>query len=358
MSPAALYRTRPVMIAVGVDAWNLTGDHRGIGRYVRALLGEWRAAFTDRVSVTLVVPEWHTWTAAGRYRAEAGGAYPVRSRHLHGRSNLDVLWFPFNGPSWNGFSLPSVATLHDASTFVRPEYTETDRATFRRAARRCRTIITDSEFSKAELVRELRLEPSRVAAIPLGIGTPLPVQPVALDVAAFGRFALFVGENDPRKGLDTVIEALTRLQGAGISIPLVVAGTSTLRSRALTASAHCRLHALGHVDDATLAALYRACAVSVYPSHYEGFGLPVLEAMNYGAPVVASAAAGIPEAGGVAPLYVPAGDAPALAQALRRVTGDEALARAMRERGYARVREMPWRKTAERTLAVLETAAQ
>ena len=346
------------MIAVGVDAWNLMGDHRGIGRYVRAVLTEWRTGFANRVGVTLIVPEWHTWTVAGRYRTEAGGEYPVRSRHLHGRCDLDVLWYPFNGPSWDGFSVPSVATLHDASTFVRPEYTESDRATFRRAARRCGTIVTDSEFSKTELVRELHLDPARVEAIPLGIGAPLPVQPVALDVAAFGRFALFVGENDPRKGLDTLIEALTRLQGAGISIPLVVAGASTLRSRALIERARCRLHALGHVDDPTLAALYRACAVSVYPSHYEGFGLPVLEAMNYGAPVIASAAAGIPEAGGDAPVYVPANDAPALAQAVRRVTGDETLAQAMRERGFARVREMPWRKTAERTLAVLEAAAR
>ncbi|HEX5273865.1 MAG TPA: glycosyltransferase family 1 protein [Candidatus Rubrimentiphilum sp.] len=346
------------MIAVGVDAWNLTGDHRGIGRYVRALLGEWRGAFPDRISVTLIVPEWHTWTAGRRYRAEAGGGYPVRSRHLHGRADLDVLWFPFNGPSWERFSLPSVATLHDASTFVRPEYTEADRATFRRAARLCGTIITDSEFSKMELVRELHVEPSRIAAIPLGIGAPLPEAPVALDVAPFGRFALFVGENDPRKGLDTLIEALTILQGEGVSIPLVVAGTSTIPSRALIEHARCRLYALGHVDDPTLAALYRACAVSVYPSHYEGFGLPVLEAMNYGAPVIASSAAGIPEAGGDAPVYVPPADAAALAQALRRVTGDEALANAMRDRGYARVREMPWRKTAERTLAVLESAAR
>lgn len=346
------------MIAVGVDAWNLTGDHRGIGRYVRALLAEWQNAFADRIAITLVVPEWHTWTVARRYRTEAGGDYPVRSRHLHGRCALDVLWFPFNGPSWDGFSLPSVATLHDASTFVRPEYIEADRATFRRAARRCDTIVTDSEFSKTELARELHLAPERIVAIPLGINPPFPVLSVPLEVEAFGRFVLFVGENDPRKGLDTLIEALTRLQGEGMTIPLVVAGTSTMRSRALIEDARCSLHALGHVDDATLAALYRACAVFVYPSHYEGFGLPVLEAMSYGAPVIASSAAGIPEAGGDAALYVPPGDATALAQAIRRVIGDESLARAMRERGYARALEMPWRKTAERTLEVFEETAR
>jgi glycosyltransferase involved in cell wall biosynthesis len=346
------------MIAVGVDAWNLTGDHRGIGRYVRALLAEWRNAFADRIEVKLIVPEWHTWTVARRYRAEAGSGYPVCSRHLHGRCNLDVLWFPFNGPSWDGFSLPSVATLHDASTFVRPEYVEADRTTFRLAAKRCQAIVTDSEFSKTELERELQIEPSRVVAIPLGIDSPLPARRVPLEVDAFGRFILFVGETDPRKGLDTLIEALARLQGAGISIPLVVAGTPTPNARAMIDRAHVRVHTLGHVDDPTLAALYRACAVFVYPSHYEGFGLPVLEAMSYGAPVIASSAAGIPEAGGDAPVYVPAGDAPALAHALRRVTGDETYAAQLRERGYARARDMPWRTTAERTLAVLEAAAR
>jgi glycosyltransferase involved in cell wall biosynthesis len=253
-----------------------------------------------------------------------------------------VLWFPFNGPSWTEFSLPAVATLHDASTFVLPGFDDTARATFRLAAERCRQIVTDSEFSKIELMRELHLPESRVTAIPLGVGAPLPEKAVELPAGASGRFALFVGENDPRKGLDTLRQASDRLVAGGLTIPLVIAGKNS---------------PLGHVDDATLAALYRACALFVYPSAYEGFGLPVLEAMNYGAPVVASSAAAIPEAGGDAPLYVPPGDAAALAEALKRVWNDRELAAQMRERGYARVREMSWRHTAERTLEVLESAA-
>ncbi len=331
------------MIRVGVDAWNLPGDHRGIGRYVRALLNEWQSAFADRIDPVLIVPEWHTWTVARQYRAEAGGRrYAVRSRRHHGRAKLDVLWFPFNGPSWTESSLPSVATLHDASTFVLPGFDEAARATFRLAAERCEQIITDSQFSKIELMRELHLPDSRVTAIPLGIGAPLPELPAELPAGAAGRFALFVGESDPRKGLDTLREALDKLAGEGITIPLVIAGKNS---------------ALGHVDDAALAALYRACTVFVYPSRYEGFGLPVLEAMNYGAAVIASSAAAIPEAGGDAALYVPPGDAAALAEALRRVWNDQDLAAQMRERGYARVREMSWRRTAERTLEVLESAA-
>jgi glycosyltransferase involved in cell wall biosynthesis len=346
------------MIEVGVDAWNLTGDRRGIGRYVRALLREWRHAFADRISVTLVVPPWHSWTVTSRYRAEAGARYPVCSRAFYRRRNFDVMWFPFNGPSWDGFAFPSVATLHDDSTFVLPEYSDADRATFRLAAERCDRIVTDSSFSKSELVRELRVEPSRVTAIPLGIGPPLPDRAIEPEIARLGRFALFVGENDPRKGLDTLVDALSQLQNEDLRIPLVVAGAPVASSAGILDRARCRVHALGHVDDRTLAGLYRACAVFVYPSRYEGFGLPVLEAMSYGAPVIASSAAGIPEAGGDAPMYFPSGDAAALARALKAVTQDPATAAILRERGYDRVKAMPWRTTAERTLCVFEEAAR
>ncbi len=288
-----------------------------------------------------------------------GRDYHVRSRRFHRRDELDLLWFPFNGPSWTQFSLPSVATLHDASTFVLPGFDDAARATFRLAAERCDHIVTDSEFSKIELLRELKLAQSRITNIPLGIGAPLPIRPVQLDVTAFGRFALFVGDKDPRKGLDTLSEALAQLESEGIAIPLVIAGNPSMLLGANTVSTKgSSVHAVGHVDDTTLAALYRACAVFVYPSRYEGFGLPVLEAMSYGAPVVASSAAAIPEASGDAAIYISPGDAGALAEALRRIWGDQELAARMRERGYARVREMSWRRTAERTLNVFESVVR
>lgn len=338
------------MIRVGVDAWNLPGDHRGIGRYVRALLDEWDRGFAQRIIPTLIVPEWHTWTVARTYRAEVKGRdYPVRSRRYHRRAELDMLWFPFNGPSWTQFSLPSVATLHDASTFVLPGFGEATRATFLLAAERCDHIVTDSEFSKIELIRELHFPPSRVTAIPLGIGTALPAEPISLDVGAWGSFVLFVGENEERKGLDTLDQALGKLDSEGLTLTLAVAGKP---SPSLRSSVPVR--AVGHVNDATLAALYRSCAVFVYPSRYEGFGLPVLEAMSYGAPVIASSAAAIPEAGGEAAIYVPPGDPGALAEAIRRVLSDQELVARMRERGFARAREMSWRRTAEQTLELFE----
>src|SRR5262249_22944461 len=83
-------------IALGVDAWNLPGDHRGIGRYLRAILREWRQWASDRVEVTLIVPEWHTWTVRGRYLREVDRArYRVVSRRLHARAGLDWLLVSF-----------------------------------------------------------------------------------------------------------------------------------------------------------------------------------------------------------------------------------------------------------------------
>jgi glycosyltransferase involved in cell wall biosynthesis len=111
----------------------------------------------------------------------------------------------------------------------------------------------------------------------------------------------------------------------------------------------------GEVSDARLAALYRGAAAFVFPSLYEGFGLPVLEAMAYGTPVIASDAASVPEAGGNAALYFPAADAHALAAQITRVLTDSALASDLRARGFSRAAEMTWDACAENTLAAIES---
>ena len=103
-----------------------------------------------------------------------------------------------------------------------------------------------------------------------------------------------------------------------------------------------------------LAALYRGCALLAFPSRYEGFGLPVLEAMSYGAPVVASNASSVPEAGGDAAYYVPANDETLLAAAILRVADDAAFAGELRRRGPLRAAQFTWVGTAAQTLAVIE----
>ena len=338
------------MIRVGVDAWNLPNDRRGIGRYLRALLGCLRDEHAATVACTLVVPEWPTWMIAPRYQRElTGGSLPVVSRRAARGARFDVLWFPFNGPSWDTFRGPSIATLHDASNFVLPGFGDAARATFRRAAERCDVIVTDSNFSRDELVRVLPLDAARVRVVLPGVA-PLPAGTPTLDVNALGCFLLFVGETDLRKGIDTFFAATRLLGERGIDATCVVVGRIV---GTLPRESGVRVLALGHVDDATLAALYGACAAFVYPSRYEGFGLPVLEAMSAGAPVVASGGSSIPEAGGEAALYAPPGDAAAFADALERILRDPLLADALRARGRQRAQTMTWSRAARALVDVL-----
>lgn len=336
------------MLRVGLDAWNLGRDRRGIGRYVGAILDAWARETPRSVEVALIVPEWHTWTVARRYR-RAAGRMPARvvSRRGYRRARPDVLWFPFNGPSWSAFDGPSVATLHDASTFVLPGFGDDARRTFLAAARRCDAIITDSEFSRTELLRFLDIPPARITAIPLGVAA------AEADGSEREDVVLFVGETEERKGIATLLDAMRLLARERPGIGLVIAGRI---AGALPPLDGVDVRVLGHVDDGALERLYRTAGVLAYPSRYEGFGLPVLEAMAHGLPVVASDAAGIPEAGGDAALYVPPDDPAALARALLRALGEDERAR-LRAAGTARARTMTWERTARATAAVLRATA-
>ena len=349
---------------IGVDAWNLADDKRGIGRYVRMILSHWARFDRQRVRATLIIPEQFTWFEGRRYLRTLDFDIAVRHRGSVRRCGFDALWFPWNGLSWTPTGL-KIATIHDGYFFAfppsDPAIAAREQLPVRTAAREARQIITDSHFSKSELMRFLGLPADRIDVVHLGVDESLlrnPHVPERFDGAS--RYVLFVGELESRKGIDTLLAAMGALPDA-LREDTVVAIAGRLSERpdlhgkpVPPAPPGVRMELLGHVSDERLRSLYAGAAAFVFPSRYEGFGLPVLEAMACGAPVVASDAASIPEAGGDAALYVPVGDFAALAAAMQRVFTDRQLADRLRTAGRARAASMSWHTTAENTLSVFE----
>jgi glycosyltransferase involved in cell wall biosynthesis len=253
--------------------------------------------------------------------------------------------------------LPAVATLHDASLFALPppaSDVEVSRAPFVAAARHARHVITDSAFSKAELVRYLDVKPEAISVVHLGVEYPPP--PTPWTQLPPQPYVLFVGEAEPRKGVGVLIEAVDELSRLGAAKLHVVLAGSGHQSQPY-AGGGATVHAVGHVSEAQLRALYAGALAFAYPSTYEGFGLPILEAMAHGTPVVASDIEPLHEAGGEAALYFPSGDAHGLATQLLRVLRDDGLRAHLARSGKERAATMTWDDTAARTLDVITSIA-
>lgn len=225
-------------------------------------------------------------------------------------------------------------------------------------------VITVSARSRDDILRYLRIDPARLYVIPDGIAgvfRRLPEQQVREYLAArFGLikpYILFVGSQTPRKNLGRCLEAFARLRRRFADVLFVVAGPAPrkhspverLASRLEIAAG---VRVVGPVADDELVMLYNGAALFVFPSLYEGFGLPPLEAMACGAPVVCSNAASLPETAGEAALTVPPDDVAALTRAMEMVLTDRSLAADLRRRGPEHAARFSWERTAVETLTV------
>jgi len=348
--------SRPLRL--GVDAANVLVDRRGIGRYARSLLQRF-ADLPERVELTLLMPQLFPNFLARRLADVIGRRnFRVARRAAASRLNLDVVWYPWNGMTWIAQG-PKAATVHDVWPFVSPsvdpKIRRNEQTPFRNTAEHANLILADSQFIRSEIISMFGVAPDTLVVVPLGVD-PRRESETADAALPDGvtRYVLFVGEAEPRKDLGTLVNAMSKLdEPLRNEVALVVAGRRA-HWRNFGHPAGVRTLVLGAVEEVRLAALYRGAAAFVFPSTYEGFGLPVLEAMAYGAPVVASSAASIPEAGGDAALYFPTGDATALATQLTRVLTDAELAQRLRFAGQARAATMTWDRCAEQTLSVLE----
>jgi glycosyltransferase involved in cell wall biosynthesis len=331
-----------------------------MGRYVRSVLREFATRFADRVELTLLVPDPLPSLTRGRYLAGLPDTIAVARQSAAARLGLDLVWYPWNGMTWLA-PVASVATVHDVWPFISPSpdprVREREQTQYRVAAERAASIIAVSHFTKHELVTRLNVAAERILVIPQGVPPPLAV-PEPARVAGSARYVLFVGEVEPRKDVDTLFAAMRQLpDDLRHDTALVIAGRA--RHIDTRAAGAVRVILTGEIaDDVRLASWYAGAAAFAFPSRYEGFGLPVLEAMSYGAPVVASDAASIPEVGGEAALYFPCGDGTALAAALALVLRDGALAARMSASGKQRAAQFDEATRAQRTLAALEAAVR
>lgn len=329
--------------------------------------------FTREVSRRLpqAAPDLHWRFFASRPRAGLGvdvtvlpfrGLWSQVRLPLHLASERPDLLFvpghvvPF---AWAG---KSVTVVHDLAFERHPDAyplgaREYLRLTTRWAAARCKLLVAPSETTKEDLVERYGVAPERVRVVPLGIAQPAVEPAPASKLAELGlngSFVLQVGRVEPRKNQAAALAAVERLDG----VTLVVAGPerdATL-SEKLRNSTHCRV--LGAVDQALLELLYRRAEAVVVPSLYEGFGLPVLEAMARGKVVVAALSSSLPEVGGDAALYVhDAGDAAAFAAVLEEALSDKALRTRLAKAGKARAAKFTWDRTAAAIAGVIREAA-
>jgi glycosyltransferase involved in cell wall biosynthesis len=266
--------------------------------------------------------------------------------------------------------VPTVVTIYDLIPLLLPKhFALATRVLFRVLTRMAigaaGHIAVISEATRRDLLARYRLPAEKVTVIPLAVAPGFQPQPremvrtlcARLDIA--GRYVLYVGTDKPHKNLRRLLEAWARLQPTGL--PLVLAGFRNhgypkLRRLVEELALDGVVRFLGPVAEEDLPALYSGALVFAFPSEYEGFGLPVLEAMACGVPVLTTTASSLPEVAGDAAVLVDAYEVEALARGLGELLGREELRRYLVEKGLRRAKEFSWERCARETLRVYRQA--
>lgn len=366
---------------IGIDAKLFGGRSAGIGRYAVNLI---------RGLVEAAEPEIEQWVLfcgpqtddallrelPGHCRIVRSGSASSLLRSLavlpasiaregvelfHG---LDHVGLPLRGRP-----IRSVLTVHDTFPIDHPEwFTAKHRRVVRfalpRAVRRATRVITPSQSVKHSLLRLGWIDAERIDVVPEGCEARFAPATAPLDDlrSRYGlprRFVLFVGTAEPRKNLPRLLRAFAAQSNREVA--LVLAGSAGWHSSELSASIAQlgltdRVHRTGFVDDRDLPDLYRAAECFAMPSLDEGFGLPLLEAMGCGVPVLCSDTPAVLETVGDAAITVTPTSVPQMAAALERLLADEPLSHSLREQGLARVKSFSWSEAARKTIEVYRRA--
>jgi|OpeIllAssembly_1097287.scaffolds.fasta_scaffold67587_2 alpha-1,3-rhamnosyl/mannosyltransferase len=287
---------------------------------------------------------------------------------------VDVFHFPNYAllPQWTG---RKIVTFHDLTVLLFPQFHTPRRCeilgpALYRAAAKADRIVVDSEATRRDVLHHFSVSARKVVTIPLAPGRlcrPRGEDEVAEVLSRYGltyrRYLLHLGTIEPRKNLPRLLHAFLRMRHDGMVFPLVLAGSIGWDNGETARTAEAlqlgqALVRLGYVSDEDAASLLSGAACLVYPSYYEGFGLPVLEAMASGTPVVASNTSSIPEVAGDSAVLVSPEDEIGLAAAVSSVLRDSDRQENMRRRGLVRAAAFTWERTARETLAVYRAAVE
>jgi len=360
------------LLRIAIDARKL--HDYGIGTYVRNLLRELSRQDGDDEYVLLCRRDDMAFVEGlgPRFQAiaETSGNYSVREQLTIplsvGRSKVDL----FHAPHYVVSPLmtcPYVVTIHDCIHLRFPQYLPNRaalvyaKAVMTMAARRAKRVLTVSHASKEDILQYLGVPAAKVEVIYNALDERLETPPTDQDIwrvrerfLLTSPFILYTGNIKPHKNVDRLIEAYSLLRRRGFEhVKLLIIGDEiskypNLRRLVHRFQLHQHVRFLGFVPDQTLAVLYQLAAVFVFPSLYEGFGLPPLEAMAAGAPVITSNVSSLPEVVGDAALMIDPTDSGAIADAMARVLGDEALRANLICRGRERVKAFSWQRSVAR----------
>jgi len=383
-------------LRAAINAWFLDQRTTGSGQYLAHLLEEYRRG-RSQVEILLLgrtgqpapTPgpfEWQALRTPFDARALSSGRSGLR-RHLaklwfeqiavvraSRRWGADLIHVPYwAGPLYT--DLPTVVTVHDLIPALLPAYSggmlgRLYTGLVSLSARRASLVLTDSHASREDILTHLRLAPERVEAIPLAAGARFrPVSdPAVLERARKTydlppHYLLYLGGFEVRKNVTAILRAFARLELEDIA--LVIAGRLPTRTSAVIRDPRPlaaelgisdKVRFCGWVEEDDKPALYSGALAYLFPSHYEGFGLPPLEAMACGTPVIVSNRASLPEIAGDAGLYVAPDDVDALAQAMHRLATDPDLRQTLSQAALAQSARYTWPQTAQATLAAYQRA--
>lgn len=368
-------RTNTARLRVGVDGRAFSSPAGGVRRYVWELYRAMREV-DPGVDVVAIgapadapLPDGLSRRGALAFPTNLGWmgvSLPLAARG----AGLDVFHAPaYTAPLWGVH--PQLLTIHDVSYERHPEWNayrndRFRRAFYRRGALAADRIVTDSAFSKGEIEAAYPIPGDRIDVVPLApapMFTPGPFEPAAAPRGVRQPYALHVGDLQVRRNLTTAIDAVLQIRRLPHPLSLVCVGIDRgegpqLARRTRDASDPDALVLTGTVDDASLLNLYRGASLLVYPSRYEGFGIPILEAMRCGIPVVGANAASIPELMGEAGILLPPMDVEAWSAALLSVLEDPNLAARLSAASLRQAARFTWDQTARDTLRLLRGLAR